>query len=442
MAKNFFVCTLGCKTNQYESQGIRETLLAAGLREVRAGTRAEVAVVNTCAVTSRAEASSRRHLRKALRMAERVVLTGCAVDLNRPWTLNLPSAVVKIGNREKHRIIEILALGASLSLAQSNFPFALQGFAGHRRAFVKIQDGCAEGCSYCVIPAARGRPRSRPLAEILEEARRLIANGYREIALTGINIGAYRADDGAGLAAVVRALANLPGLYRLRLGSVEPHLVDDALLAAMQHPGVCPHLHLPLQSGDDGILRAMRRPYTSAEFLHTVDRIRRALDRPAITTDIIVGFPGEGDREFANTMRVSAAAGFSRLHVFPFSPRPGTIAATLPRSEPQRLLVERERRLLAFAKEAEAAFARQWLGCELEVYVERRRGGVGSGYSDRYVRVAFPCPPEAVGKMARVCPTAWRGTELWTPRACVLRPPSVHSTDSAETLAAVRDYSC
>lgn len=441
MAQNFYICTLGCKTNQYESQGMREALLAAGLTEVRPGGRTAVAVINTCAVTARAEASSRRHLRKALRLAESVVLTGCAVDLCRPWTLNLPPRVILIGNREKWRVAEIFALG-NAPAPQGDFPFSVRGFAHHRRAFVKIQDGCAGGCSYCVIPAARGIPRSRPLAKILEEGRRLIADGYRELVLTGINIGAYRGCQGESLAEVVQGLAALPGIYRLRLGSVEPHLVDDALLASMKHPAVCPHLHLPLQSGDDTILGAMRRPYDANAFLRTVERIRRALDRPAITTDVIVGFPGEGEREFANTMAVCEAARFSRLHVFLFSPRPGTAAALLPRSEPQARIAERKRRLLALAEKAAEVFASQWLECEVEVYVESRRNGVGRGYTDRYVRVAFPCPPGSIGNIARVRPRAWRGAEMWSPSACFVPPYLIHSTGEAGGIAMARKHPC
>ncbi|MCX7935348.1 MAG: tRNA (N(6)-L-threonylcarbamoyladenosine(37)-C(2))-methylthiotransferase MtaB, partial [Planctomycetota bacterium] len=427
MAQNFFIYTLGCKTNQYESQGMREALVAAGLSEVQPGARADLAVVNTCAVTSHAEASSRRHLRKALRSAERIALTGCAVDLGRPWTLDLSPRVIRIGNRDKHRLAAALGLENASGRA-SDFPFSLRGFAGHRRAFIKIQDGCAGGCSYCVVPLARGAPRSRPLSEILEEGRQLIANGYRELVLTGINIGAYRGPGGEGLAAVVSGLAALPGLYRLRLGSVEPQMVDDALLASMRHPAVCPHLHLPLQSGDDAILRAMGRPYSAAEFMAAVERIRQALDQPALTADVIVGFPGEGEREFANTLAICEAAGFSRLHVFRFSPRPGTAAALLPRPEPPARIAERERQLLGLAQKAAAAFARQWLGREVEVYVESWRQGTGRGYTDRYVRVAFPCSPDAVGRMVRLRPHAWREPDLWAPTACFVSPSLIHST--------------
>ncbi|MBM4082494.1 MAG: MiaB/RimO family radical SAM methylthiotransferase, partial [Planctomycetes bacterium] len=275
---------------------------------------------------------------------------------------------------------------------------SISGFEGHTRAFLKIQDGCDARCSYCIVPLVRGPVRSRPLEAIQREAERLAANGYREIVLTGIHLGAYGRDTGGrpGLCDVIEGLLDVPGLERIRLSSIEVNEFTDRLLAlAVGSSKLCPHFHFPLQSGDDEILRAMNRTYTAAEYLSVLDRARARIERPSFTTDVMVGFPGEGERHFQNTLDVCRRAGFSRMHIFPFSPRPGTPATTMPNRPTRTEVRAREERLEAVARESALAYKRQFLGQRVNVLVETQRDartGKLCGYTERYVKVAFDGP--------------------------------------------------
>ena len=392
----FSIITFGCKTNQYESQAIREELLAAGHAETADPARAETLLINTCTVTGRADATWRHAAVRARREnpGVRIFLLGCAVTAN-------PAAAAdnfaKLGiavehvfrNREKGAVSAYFAGNPPRENrpggADDNFSLRVNAFSGHTRAFLKIQDGCDNRCSYCIIPTARGRGRSRPAGEILDEASRLADNGYLEIVLTGINIGAYN-DAGLRLSGLIRRLAAVPGLLRLRLGSVEPQEVTDDLLAAMREkPNICHHLHLPLQSGAAETLRRMNRKYTLEQFTDTLARVRAALDRPAVTTDIITGFPGETDAQAAETLRTVRAAGFARAHIFLFSARAGTPAAAMKPTHPQ-LVEDRRRELNAVCEETAAAYARSLVGGKEAVLVETLTAGGAEGYGERYLR--------------------------------------------------------
>ncbi|MCC8164859.1 MAG: tRNA (N(6)-L-threonylcarbamoyladenosine(37)-C(2))-methylthiotransferase MtaB [Planctomycetes bacterium] len=261
------------------------------------------------------------------------------------------------------------------------FRLGISVFHGHTRAFLKVQDGCDNFCTYCAVPYARGVPESRPLDDILAEASRLVQNGHKEIVLTGINIGAYH-HDGLRLAGLVARLARTPSLGRLRLGSVEPPYLDDELVRVMANEeAVCPHIHLPLQSGDDGILARMGRRYDTAEFMDKVALLQSRLDRPAITTDIIVGFPGEDAVAAQNTYDLTRRAGFSRLHVFLFSPRPGTPAAAMPQTATNADIDEWKKNLITLGTELAAHFAASCVGLRERILVEKS----GTGLTDRYV---------------------------------------------------------
>ncbi len=377
----FHLQTFGCKSNQYESQAIRERLLRAGWVEVGEPAQADVYIINTCGVTSRAVASCRNALRKAARSNPglRLAVTGCGVDLGEEWPKELGSPLL-IPNAAKADIAALLS-GETPPLPVDNFALSVSAFHGHTRAFLKIQDGCNNFCTYCAVPHARGAPRSRTPEDVLAEAAELVAHGHGEVVLTGINIGAYRHGD-VSFSGIVSRLAETPGLARLRLGSVEPPYVTPDLVAAMRHPKVCAHLHLPLQSGDDGVLATMGRKYTTADFLRTVEMLHSDLNRPAITTDVIVGFPGEDEAAFANTMATCRAAGFSRLHVFLFSPRLGTPAAAMQRRVTDREVEGRKSRLIASGNEAAKNFAKSCVGLRERVIIESNEG-----FSDRYVRV-------------------------------------------------------
>ena len=420
--RTFYIRTLGCKTNQYESRGIAESLTLAGLAEVPTAKEADLCLLNTCGVTARSDASCRsaaRQIRRANPKAT-LVITGCCVDLAQDWPDALKPDLL-VGNRFKHRIASLVDEMPASAAPQvpdaagtgEAFGLSVSSFSRSTRAFIKIQDGCSNRCSYCAIPDARGKPVSRPLAAILSEAARLIEHGHRELVITGINIGQYCSDQGAPLARVVTALGGLAGLDRLRLGSIEPaHVTDDLLSAMAGATTVCPHLHIPLQSGDNGVLQAMNRGYSAEQFAETVKRVRRYLDTPAITTDVIVGFPGEDQKAFQNSMAVCRSIGFSRMHVFLFSPRPGTPAADMPRNIPDRTVTSNRDALIALADEMAGVFAQELVGKRVGVILEERGESGWEGYADRYVRLCLPDAPDAPKGRFTVVPDRAEGKVL------------------------------
>jgi threonylcarbamoyladenosine tRNA methylthiotransferase MtaB len=315
------------------------------------------------------------------------------------------------------RIVSILRgegdVAADEAPLPSIFDLSVSAHAGHARAFLKIQDGCDARCSYCIVPRARGVSRSRPAEDILAEAERLTRNGYREIVLTGVNTGAYGKDtgDGANLAVLLRRLLQVDGIGRIRLGSLEMGDLTDELLALVAaDERICPHFHIPLQSGDDGILGRMNRGYSAEEYLRMAERIKGALELPALTTDVIVGFPGEGEAEFQRTVDLSRRVGFSRIHVFSFSARPGTPAAAMPGRVPPPVMRRRKEALQAAGAEMCRAYHERMVGREADLLVEYGRDpqtGLLHGHTERYVGVLADGPKEWMGTMKRV-----RVTEL------------------------------
>ncbi len=318
---SFAVEFLGCKVSLADAQAVRERLAQDGHDEVAAGD-ARVRVVNTCCVTAEAVAKSRKAVRRAARTADRVLVTGCAA--------NLRGAGLDVAGN-----VTVLALRAE------GLPDAASGLVGdlgctggaappfaRTRAYVKVQDGCSFACTYCVIPQVRGASRSRAADAVLAEVARRAVQGHREVVLTGINLGCFR-DRAAGmrLADLLVAVAEVPGIERVRLSSIEVNHLTDPLLDALSHPRVAAHLHVPMQSGDDGVLRSMRRHYTAAGFLARMQRARRRVAGLNLTSDAIVGHPAETERAFAATLRTVEEAGFTKVHVFPYSPRPGTTDA-------------------------------------------------------------------------------------------------------------------
>jgi threonylcarbamoyladenosine tRNA methylthiotransferase MtaB len=371
----FSVAFLGCKVSQTDAHAVRERLLADGHEEHAGG--GDVAVVNTCCVTHEAVRKSRHAAARAARTHARVYVTGCAANLGGEPFAGLPGNVVVVGRRSEETPAFVAGAVGAIGCVQADVRL------DRVRAFVKIQDGCSFGCSFCVIPQVRGASRSRPAAGVLREIRRRVEQGHREVVLTGINLGCYR-DRAAGytLARLVREAGATAGLARIRLSSIEVNHVGDDLVAALREtPTVARHLHVPLQSGDDGVLRAMARRYTSVTFLRRI----APLSDFNLTTDAIVGFPGEDERAFANTLAVVREAGITKVHVFPYSPRPGTVTAT---SDPVPPWVKKERsaRLRAASDAACKARWRAKVGAEDVVLVDRPGRGYGDDYSPWLVR--------------------------------------------------------
>ncbi|MDA8065044.1 MAG: tRNA (N(6)-L-threonylcarbamoyladenosine(37)-C(2))-methylthiotransferase MtaB [Thermaerobacter sp.] len=404
--------TLGCKVNQYDTQAMAGLFRQAGYRVVPFGTPAEVAVINSCTVTGRAAGKSRQAVQRARRaLPEAVVaLVGCLPQAG--GTAAVPEGVsVVVGTGSRGRIVELVEQARQrgggplvcLAPGEDFEELPLEEFAGRTRAFLKVQEGCAEGCTYCLVMAARGRPRSRRPEQAVEEARRLAAAGCREVVLTGTHLGSYGRDLGGSLAQLLRQVHGVDGLWRLRLSSLEPGEVTPELLAVTgELPKVCPHLHVPLQSGSARVLAAMGRRYTPAEYLAVLERVR-GLKGAAWTTDCIVGFPGETEEDFRATCRLVEEAGFARLHVFPFSPRPGTLAAQLPGQVHPAVIRERAARLSEVGRGLVQRFAVAHRGLEAEVLVEEEReGGLLAGFTPGYLRVRFPGPDELKRRLVRV----------------------------------------
>jgi threonylcarbamoyladenosine tRNA methylthiotransferase MtaB len=368
----FSVRFLGCKVSHTDAQDVRERLLAEGHDELVHEAGADVAVVNTCCVTHEAVRKSRHAAARAARTHRRVYVTGCAANLAADAFAGLPANVTVVARRSEQTpefvAKDVGALGCVRADARLD----------RVRAFVKIQDGCSFSCNFCVIPLVRGASRSRQADAVLGEVRRRVSQGHREIVLTGINLGCYR-DRAAGYALprLVREVGAVPGLERLRLSSIEINHVDAELISALRDtPNVSRHLHVPLQSGDDGVLRDMARRYTSATFLRRLE----ALADFNLTTDAIVGFPTESEPAFRRTLSVVKSAGITKVHVFPYSPRPGTATAASD-TVPPRVKRDRSARLRRASDEACRAHWREKIGADDLVLVDRPGRGYGDDYS-------------------------------------------------------------
>ncbi|MGH2970584.1 MAG: MiaB/RimO family radical SAM methylthiotransferase [Gaiellaceae bacterium] len=374
----FSVQFLGCKVSHVDAHEVREALLAGGHRE---SPEAEVAVVNTCCVTNEAVAKSRKAAARAARTYRRVYVTGCGANLASDAFAGLPENVVVVARRSEETPAFVAGDVGAIGCVQDDARL------DRVRAFVKVQDGCSFSCNFCVIPLVRGASRSRRATAVLAEIARRVAQGHREVVLTGINLGCYRdRDAGYDLPRLVREAGATPGLARLRLSSIEINHVNDELVAALREtPTVSRHLHVPLQSGDDGVLRAMARRYSAATFLR---RLAPLQDEFNLTSDVIVGFPAEDERAFESTMRIVRDAGLTKLHVFPYSPRPGTVTAN---DDPVPPAVKRERseRLRALSDEACLARWRTKVGCDDIVLVDRPGRGYGDDYSPWLVDAAL-----------------------------------------------------
>lgn len=398
--------TLGCKVNQYETDGMIELLKEAGMTAVSFEEKADVYLINTCSVTNMADKKSRQmiHRAKKLNPDAVVIAAGCYVQAAKDKLMEDDRISIIIGNNKKKDIVQILEDYLEIGVTDEGMldiaaekeyePLTINSTLEHTRAYVKIQDGCNQFCSYCIIPYVRGRIRSRELASITEEVERLAQTGVKEIVLTGIHISSYGKDkeNEVGLADVIDTISKIESIERIRLGSLEPGIITDTFIdRIVDNKKVCPHFHLSLQSGCNTVLKRMNRKYTCEEYFEKCEMLRKAFDRPALTTDVIVGFPGETDEEFQETVDYLTKLNLYEMHIFIFSPRQGTVAAGMRDQIGPEIKNQRSDVLLALSEKNKHAYEASFRGETLEVLIEekvRRNGKDGyRGHTERYIDI-------------------------------------------------------
>ena len=444
--------TMGCKVNQYDTQSMRETLRRNGYTiadDETSQQQADLYLINTCTVTNAADQKARQAIRRAIRQHPnaKVLVTGCYAESDREAIEEIPGVTFVFGNREKadfQQYLDVLhtetSSGARLENSTAEAPYTLNPLlaiepvqhdaireharfskgisdAGKRtRALIKVQDGCSAFCTYCIIPYVRGRMTSRPLNDIADEAHRIADSGIKEVVITGVHLGAYGVDTDRekDIADILEHIHDIGGIERIRFSSIEPMYFPDTLgerMAAL--PKCMPHFHLPLQAGSDEVLRQMRRRYTTAEFAHLVENLRRVFgDDVGITTDIMVGFPGETDAHFEASCQFVKDIGFSQLHVFRYSPRKGTPAATYPDQVSPHVSAARSQAMIALGERLNIAFRQRMLGKRKKVLIEASREGKNNhlaGFTDNYLRVLVDAPESAINQIQRVTLGALEG---------------------------------
>jgi len=399
--KKVAIATLGCKTNQFESAAITEQFTTAGYCIVPFTEAADIYVVNSCTVTARTDSETRRLIRRARRLnpKARIVATGCYAQVSPDELSRMPEVDVVLGNVEKLDTVLLSESNENLiadSAMEGSFrPLQLTSFAEHTRAFLQVQNGCNTFCAYCIVPFARGRSRSVAEEEVLDGIRRLTANGFREVVLTGIHLGAYGLDleSQHSLVGLIRRIIAETDISRLRLGSVDPNEFTPELLTLCETaPQICHHFHIPLQSGSDSVLQRMGRPYTTGFFRGLMETVIAGMPDAFIGTDIIAGFPGETEEEFETTCRFIESLPFADLHVFPYSKRPKTRAADMPDHVSPAMIKERAARLRTIAERKKTAFLQKAVATELNVLVQQcdQSTGMVRGISSNYIQVSFP----------------------------------------------------
>ena len=377
MLKKFKVATLGCRTNQYESQAYISQLQACGYTQAGEGEEADICIVNSCTVTETADHSSRQIIRQLKKQnpAAQIVVTGCAAEKDPKSFAAIPGVTQVVSNKDKEQLLPLV-------FPEKSWPeFSITQFEAHTRAFVKVQDGCNSFCTYCIIPYVRGRSRSRSVREILDEVRVLVQKGFKEIVLTGINIGDFDGNPDPGeppvrLSTLVRLVDAVEGVERLRISSIDPDEVDDELLdAVLSGRSTCPSFHIVLQSGSNVVLKRMNRKYTSQIFLDTVERLQKARSDFTFTTDVIVGFPGETEGDFEETLAILRQVRFAKVHMFPYSKREKTRAALYPNQIAHEVIQVRKRKVLEVAEETAFLLRETYVGKHAQLLLEHREEG-------------------------------------------------------------------
>lgn len=442
MKKRAALHNLGCKVNAYETEAMRQLLEEDGYEIVPFEPGADVYVINTCTVTNIADRKSRQMLHKARKMNPDaiVVAAGCYVETADGGVEKDPAIDIILGNNQKNQLVSVIRdfeqkragkraegpSGAMTKKIDINHTKEYENLIIDRtenrtRADIKVQDGCNQFCTYCIIPFARGRVRSRDTQDVLQEVRALAASGCREIVLTGIHLSSYGVDLGEGmdLTALIEAVHEVDGISRIRLGSLEPGIVTEKFAYTLAElPKVCPHFHLSLQSGCDTVLKRMNRRYTSGEFREKCELLREAFTLPALTTDVIVGFPGETEEEFAVTEEFLRQIKLYETHIFKYSKRQGTRAAVMPDQVDEQVKALRSERLIALGEENRLAFEESWMGREAEILFEEKNTIAGkeyfTGYTKEYIRAAVLADHDYANETVRGILTAGPAAHICT----------------------------
>ena len=423
--KKVLLYTLGCKVNQYESDAMLEALLEAGCVRYEEGDTADICIINTCSVTNMADRKSRQMINRLRKQNPDAIVaaTGCYVQIAGDSLLENNLIDLVIGNNRKKDVVRLLDEYISTGTVSDNYidvnkdseyeNLSIEKPETHTRAYVKIQDGCNEFCTYCIIPYARGRIKSKKLIDITAEVDTLAKNGTKEIILTGINVSAYE-DSGLGLKDVIKRLSKIDGIERIRLSSMDPRIVTkDFLDTVSKLPNFCPHFHLSLQSACNRTLKAMNRKYTIEEYKAACELIRSYFDRPAITTDIIVGFPGETDEDFEDTYKNLVDLNLYEMHVFKYSRRKGTVADKMPDQVDEQIKTERSNRLLELSAKNKAAFEKLFENEKQEGLIEElvtiKNKKYYRGHTMRYILIDIPesqLPPIEESYVTKIVETA------------------------------------
>ncbi|GGN96849.1 tRNA (N(6)-L-threonylcarbamoyladenosine(37)-C(2))-methylthiotransferase MtaB [Saccharibacillus kuerlensis] len=413
--------TLGCKVNFYDTEAIWQLFKNEGYEQVEFEQTADVYLINTCTVTNTGDKKSRQIIRRAVRRNPDaiVAVTGCYAQTSAAEILEIPGVDLVIGTQDREKILplvdEIRAKREPINAVRNIMKtrtfeeLDVPSFNGHTRAFLKIQEGCNNFCTFCIIPWSRGLSRSREPQSVLSQARQLVASGYKEIVLTGIHTGGYGDDlENFRLSDLMEELDKVEGLERIRISSIEASQIDDKMLEVLNRSTkMCRHFHIPLQAGDNTVLKRMRRKYTVEEFAEKIARIRQAMPDVAITTDVIVGFPGETDEMYRNGYAFMQQIGFSEMHVFPYSQRTGTPAARMEDQVDEEIKNARVHELIELSKQMQLEYAQKFVGQVVDVIPEKNEKGtypqgfVG-GHSDNYLTVVFEGSQELQGKLCRV----------------------------------------
>ncbi len=409
MLKTYLVKVLGCKVNQYDARQIEQLLEGYGLHKAKEANAVDLILIHTCGVTAAAAQKSRQIIRRMQRNhpLARIVVTGCAAtdeltQVDQEPVFRIPAGMDWLQHlAERLEQFPLPNTGLAKNIKTDAFP--VTDFGDHTRAFLKVQDGCDIGCSFCIVPQLRKEPRDKTIKAALDEATLLTQKGYREIVVTGVSVGLYGRDHNSSLADLLHHLVKVPNIGRIRLSSLHPgELTKELLEVWAASPNIMPHLHLSLQSGSESVLHGMQRGYTAEEYFSAVKRARAALKNPAFTTDVIVGFPGETLAYFEESYAFCKKIGFSQMHLFTYSPRPKTTAAKMKGQINGTVASKRSEQLRMLGNEMAQAYHQQFLGKQVDVLVERTKEGIAQGYSEHYIPVQFPSDEDLRGKIVSI----------------------------------------